>query len=458
MELAGMPRRASFAGAWISVENRMLYTFHIVSCLRSRARERKYLRPVAYAEYRQHDEYIYKIQIQINHLTIRPAMKTNRISSLDDFRAIAVSLVVIMHGYAAFFEKPEDLNLAQVIIFSGGTGVILFFVLSGLLVTKPFLQAFKYRELYSIKEYITQRALRIVPLYYFWVAIAALLTGAYNNVPAALLFQSSGIDFGLYSAVWWSLNVEVQFYIIVPLIFYTGARYGSTCMAALLLFIILIYVAWAGGSFIKWPAIHYGMDNSIIGKLPAFAAGFLCATLIPLIKNKRKILFWLRLTGIPVISSCLFLTLEHRAYNTNFLAEANNPQWPLIESLCWGGLVLLLGSSDYSVFGRFSAFLSRISYSLYLSHVPVIFFILLIYKSERIFFLEALGPLGTLSLAIGTSLLISWITFHLIEKPFLRLKDKLRKTGSPASLGLAAATASTQPELVQTTYHHSSEK
>jgi len=369
-------------------------------------------------------------------------LKNIRISSLDDFRAIAISLVVIMHGYAAFFSKPKELNFWQIIIFSGGTGVNLFFVLSGLLVTTPFIKALKKGELYSIKEYTTQRALRIVPLYYAWVALAVLLTGNYSNVPAALLFQSSGSDFEFYSAVWWSLDVEVQFYIIVPLIFYIAVRHGNMLAALALLSIVSFYAAWATGNFTKWPSIHYGIDNSIIGKLPAFAAGSLCAICIPLIINKQKWLFGLRLTGVPVIFYCLFLTLEQRAYNTNFFAEANNPRWLLIESISWGGLVLLLGSSNYSIFGPISAFLSKISYSLYLSHVPIIIYFTAKYNSAEFSFH---GPLGTLSIAIIASLLISWITFHLIENPLLRLKDSLRKAGGTPRSSLVVGTGGAPP-------------
>ena len=333
-----------------------------------------------------------------------------------------------MHGYSAFYPKPDHLNTLEILVFSGGTGVILFFILSGLLVTKPFIQKFVLKDLYSVREHATQRILRIVPLYYVWLIIAVIITGNYNKVLAALIFQSSGMDFGFYSAVWWSLGIEVQFYIAVPLIFYIGYHLGSIYLYLSLFIIATFYAIWAYGIFSNWPEAHYYIDNTFIGKFPAFAAGITCALIMPIIQVRRRLLFWLTILFAPVLMGVLFLALEHRAYNTNFLEEANNPQWPLLESISWAGLVLLWGSSGYSLFGYIGGFLSKVSYSLYLSHVPIIIFFALLYTHGEIAFL---GPHGSLGLAIGSSLLISWITFHLIESPFLRLKDRLRKDDNP---------------------------
>jgi peptidoglycan/LPS O-acetylase OafA/YrhL len=66
-----------------------------------------------------------------------------RLGVLDDFRAIAITLVVVMHGYGAFYPAPtiETNNPLLIIIHSGATGVGLFFILSGFLVTRPFIKA-----------------------------------------------------------------------------------------------------------------------------------------------------------------------------------------------------------------------------------------------------------------------------------------------------------------------------
>lgn len=115
-----------------------------------------------------------------------------RLGPLDGLGGVAILLVFVYHAWwqaSGITQMPADSSLLS-FLYAGSTGVTLFFVLSGLLVTRPFFRAARqHRRMPSLMGYAVQRALRILPPYY---AVGLLL---YLMVISKTLFADGQIGF-----------------------------------------------------------------------------------------------------------------------------------------------------------------------------------------------------------------------------------------------------------------------
>jgi peptidoglycan/LPS O-acetylase OafA/YrhL len=142
------------------------------------------------------------------------------------YHAGTVSLSISGHlgdlvaGWPATFGQT-----AGGLIGAGANGVDVFFVLSGYLISRPFLAAYaEGRRLPPLAAYLRNRVLRIVPA--FWVALAVVLLVAgthgttWSDAPRLLGFSeqwaTSPLRFDLGQA--WTLGVEARYYLAVPLV------------------------------------------------------------------------------------------------------------------------------------------------------------------------------------------------------------------------------------------------
>jgi peptidoglycan/LPS O-acetylase OafA/YrhL len=148
--------------------------------------------------------------------------KAGHVPSLDGLRALSISLVFLGHlngtrGFATF-----DLgigNYAQL-------GVVVFFVISGFLITRLMLLERIKNGRVSLKLFYERRALRLFPASYTFIAIVSLLTlaGVFHLRPTDLWHAATyTVNFlpnrGKQIGHLWSLSVEEQFYMIWPLTF-----------------------------------------------------------------------------------------------------------------------------------------------------------------------------------------------------------------------------------------------
>jgi peptidoglycan/LPS O-acetylase OafA/YrhL len=153
----------------------------------------------------------------------------NHFDALDGIRGIAILMVVCFH---TLFTNPNAGTASRFVGFlfhTGWMGVPIFFVLSGFLISYPFFrQREKDRGSWYVKGYFRRRAAKIIPPYY----LSILLVMSYyfirfSNpayVQAALQWALGLANFirpaaELHSP-YWSLLVEIHFYILLPLLFF----------------------------------------------------------------------------------------------------------------------------------------------------------------------------------------------------------------------------------------------
>ena len=152
------------------------------------------------------------------------ADKSRNIPSLDGMRAISILLVIVAHA-SQYFSRWIRIPFFPYLLFAH-TGVLVFFVISGFLITSLLLRELNSTGSIGLKRFYVRRAFRIFPAYYLYLAIilALELTGLLHT-PVRALFVATvyGSDYflgagGGYASVQhlWSLSVEEQFYLLWP--------------------------------------------------------------------------------------------------------------------------------------------------------------------------------------------------------------------------------------------------
>jgi peptidoglycan/LPS O-acetylase OafA/YrhL len=150
--------------------------------------------------------------------------KTRNIPSLDGMRAISILLVIVAHS-AQNFSRWIKIPLGTYLLFAH-TGVSVFFVISGFLITSLLLKELHATGTIGLKRFYLRRAFRIFPPFYFYLGIIFVLAlaGVFHTPLRAFFFAATytsnyylgpGGDFlGLQHI--WSLSVEEQFYLLWP--------------------------------------------------------------------------------------------------------------------------------------------------------------------------------------------------------------------------------------------------
>lgn len=344
-------------------------------------------------------------------------MNQNFRFDINGLRAYAVALVVLFHfGVAGF---------------SGGfIGVDIFFVISGFLMTKIIVSGLEKNTFNFLKFYIS-RANRIIP------ALATLIVGIgiigwftllpqefrdYAKHSIASLSFLSNIQYfresGYFDAIsheklllhTWSLSVEWQFYIILPIFLYIIYRLSKDIRILKISYIIVFFTS-------LFLSIYISNDHASASfyLLPTRAWEMMAGGLIYLYfknlsfkGNSTKI--------VEVIGfSLIFLSL---------ILFTGKTVWPSYNAILpvFGTFLILLSNNNNSLFtnNKIAQFLGNTSYSIYLWHWPIVFYLAYLEKSNSSLFIF---------LSIILSILLGWLSYRFIENPtrkYLSNKSTLR--------------------------------
>jgi peptidoglycan/LPS O-acetylase OafA/YrhL len=349
----------------------------------------------------------------------------NHVKSLDGIRGIAVSLVVAFH-FGVF--SP------------GWVGVQIFFVLSGYLITNILLRESERPLGEYVGRFYWRRSLRIFPLYFVYLVAscaAYMSTGGPKSFPSDWPFlvtytanfaRLRESDIGPAFVHLWSLAVEEQFYLLWPLLVYFLPFAAFKRVVATLLVLCpfvrlgLYFIFQAQGHDADW--IGRNIYCLPISQFDAFAAG--AAVVIWKLDRRPNAGRWL-IAGIVLLGICGLGVLAHDHY---FYKSANKASLGYAMYLlpCWGfvwgysllNLVSVLGivcalQSKLKFLENFALVrVGVVSYGVYVYHVPLGLMLHSAQFSKPMEF----------ALYVPLVLLVSEISFRLIETPFLRLKDR----------------------------------
>lgn len=129
----------------------------------------------------------------------------NTVAVLDGVRGLAILFVLTFHINLMTGEKVlnwQENPLVMSILMAGGTGVTLFFVLSGFLLFMPYAKALLFAGRWPLaRTFYLRRALRIIPAYYFSLFVLILLTQRqYLSACCSWFFRRCGISIPIKSA------------------------------------------------------------------------------------------------------------------------------------------------------------------------------------------------------------------------------------------------------------------
>ncbi|HAT45720.1 MAG TPA: hypothetical protein DCS90_11535, partial [Ktedonobacter sp.] len=160
--------------------------------------------------------------------------KKNTIALLDGVRAFACLIVIWYHIYqtplALHIWDPQSFAhpLVNAFLYFGKYGVTLFFVLSGFLLFTPFAKALLFEHTWpSARHYYVRRVFRVLPAYYLSLILIILLFQQQYLLPQhwkelglffTFFMDSSDATFKQLNAPFWTLAVEWQYYMLLPVL------------------------------------------------------------------------------------------------------------------------------------------------------------------------------------------------------------------------------------------------
>jgi peptidoglycan/LPS O-acetylase OafA/YrhL len=195
----------------------------------------------------------------------------DRVGGLDELRGLAVLWVMICHGTGLWTWMP--------FAFAGYGfhGVVLFFVISGYLITRILVEG-KGREQYFSHFYIN-RFFRIWPLMLLVMAVSAVLWPAYAKMGVfnLLMINNYAYAFGgnmepmMRTDVMWSLAIEEQFYLFWPVLVFFLSKRALGIVSAVIVFVGLCFDAGLipSGHVIIFKTTHGNMQYIAMGALLA---------------------------------------------------------------------------------------------------------------------------------------------------------------------------------------------
>ena len=359
-----------------------------------------------------------------------------RLHGIDFLRGLAVTPVIVYHFYI-LFDFMGDSSFQYLHLF-GQIGVSLFFVISGFLIYRSVEHSFSTKHKKEALTYYTlHRLFRILPAYYvnlIFVVILFVFLGEGNlsylfslgfikNLITHLTFSSyflyQDTGFGINGA-YWTLHIEMLWYIFVPILFiYLRHNLWLIFLFCLsILYLLSIDLGWITSLFhlnpkaSNYTLILYFFSFQLPGQLIYFIMG------IAIYKSKISI----RLPLIFKLFAFILILLLFIYFST-----LKND---FLESFILRNSVLLACSTllfilFYHVKIRWMQpieWLGKISYSLYLWHMPIL------YVMHKLKILSFLSLYSTLVLFIAILLSISSLSYYFIEEGGFKLRKKMENS------------------------------
>lgn len=360
----------------------------------------------------------------------------HKLLGLDHLRAFAISYVLLFHYQ--FFGHPA---WVRKIAGFGWSGVDLFFVLSGFLISGQLFAIIAKGGKISLSEFFIKRFFRIIPPFLVVVALYAALpfVREWGHLSPLWRYLTFTLNFGLNLRKYgtfshaWSLCVEEQFYLVLPLMFLFFNYFKGGKKA-----IYLVIILFIGGFLIRlWNWNHFiepVLDSDNYGaywneyiyyptynRLDSLLVGVSIAgiyTFHPKIKewiNARS--NWILLMGVILLAAAGFVCKGYSTYNTTLWG------FPLV-GLSYGLILAAVVCPSNFVY-HFNSFvtswLATLSYSIYLSHKIVI------HVTQNLF--HKLGMDKNSNLVMLISMMAMVLTAlamrFVIEKPALIVRNKI---------------------------------
>ena len=351
------------------------------------------------------------------------------ISEIDGLRFVAIMPVLIQHMAERFerntpiqFSTPVNENFTSFLASRGFLGVYIFFVISGFILALPFAaHHLKDQKKVPLKNYFWRRITRLEPPYIIWMTVffIVFLFAKHQSFLTYLPHYLASITYthSLLYNNWspfnpptWTLEIEVQFYILAPFLCYLFFKIKNKRKRRLiniLAFACIILLQ----QYIKQYTSHF--SSSILGQIHYFLLGFFLADIFledwNTTRPPQKPVF--DIIGIISLVTLIFAW----NWNLNLFSRV----------LVVLSLFLFFFSAFKSVYlnkflcNKWITAIGGMCYTIYLIHLPFSEFLITVTKKISVSNSYSINLLLQLSILIPIILIVSAFCFVLFEKPFM---------------------------------------
>ncbi|PWN67717.1 acyltransferase family protein [Chryseobacterium oncorhynchi] len=365
--------------------------------------------------------------------------RPERLYGLDHLRALAILLVLLYHYRA--FKHP---GWVETVGKFGWTGVDLFFVLSGFLISSQLFREIESRGAISLKTFYIKRFFRIIPSYLFTVFLyftipffreREALPPLWKFVTFTQNYGLDVIDQGTFSHAW-SLCIEEQFYLILPLLLFVLMptklfKYLAVLIVSLIAFSMMLrWVTWNetiavldNNSLEFWRLWYMKIYYPTHTRLDGLGVGVLIGYLMQyssLFKNsvhrQGNKLF---LLGVVLLGISFWVCNEQASKNASVFGFT-------LVAISYG-MIVMSAISESSFLSRKKLYitsqLAALSYAIYLSHKGIIHIVQNIFDRFDIQTSDGICLIVCFLACIAGGLVYRFV----IEKPFTVIKSKVLK-------------------------------
>ncbi|GCE14108.1 acyltransferase family protein [Tengunoibacter tsumagoiensis] len=429
--------------------------------------------------------------------------KKNSVGVLDGVRAVAILTVVFYHisVKASLISIPWINYKLKMAIYNGYAGVTLFLVLSGFLLFLPYSKSLLFdNDWPSVRSFYLRRALRIIPGYYLTLFLVVMLAGSsylqpihWKELALFLVFfmDSSQKTFQHLDAPFWTLAVEWQFYMVLPWIalamrFFVqkgSLRQRIWKLVACLCLLVLwgVTTRYYGNIATQYPNNTHGLPATVFRVIVAltygcggigihgkfmedFAVGMIVAVIYTLARNSMPNSFFNRF--LRLLSPWLFLGSlgwlfamvlwsngglfpnVTNSFTTWFYGDGQVTFHELGFAIGYATFMfsILFGGKILTRIFEWNPlrWIGLISFSIYMWHIPL----LLPFADNIAPYIQTWSPFRVLCLQIAWFFLVicpfSFIFFALVERPFMKYSESLRKKKPSLTLSSNPNTPSPQ--------------
>lgn len=361
--------------------------------------------------------------------------KLKRVPSLDGLRAIAILLVIVDHSLKQILSfgiitDPFIFSILKPLsTYIGGTGVTIFFILSGYLITRILSHQLEQKSKIDLSNFYFKRFIRIIPNFYTYLFVICILNLAGIIHIPYIGILNSGVFLWNYSHLWssinysdswfvghtWALSVEIQFYLLIPIVL---LAMGKKKFLTLAIILVIITPLVRTSSYFLFPSLrgylgimtHTRIDSLMIGAIVA---------IIEL--DKPKILDKLKMyASYMSLPALLFLVSLSPLLSVNLKGVYSIPFGMTLNSIAIMSLVLWLAQNPQNLWGRVlnskaAIYIGSLSYSLYLW--------------QQLFLAPSPQPWnGFLVVNLLFCYLAAELSYRIVEIPFLKkIPDFIQK-------------------------------
>ncbi|MGU3376456.1 acyltransferase family protein [Chryseobacterium sp. M5A1_1a] len=363
--------------------------------------------------------------------------RSERFYGLDHLRAVAILLVLLYHYRA--FKHPVWIETVGKF---GWTGVDLFFVLSGFLISSQLFREIEDRGTISLKTFYIKRFFRIIPSYFFTVFLyftipffreMEALPSLWKFITFTQNYGLNVIDRGTFSHAW-SLCIEEQFYLILPLLLLVLMptklfKYLAILVVVLVaISVMLRWVTWNGtiavldnNSLEFWRSWYMKIYYPTHTRLDGLGTGVLIGYLMQYSLSFKRMVNHhgnkLFLLGVILLGFSFWICNEQASKDASVFGFT-------LVAVSYG-MIVLSAVSESSFLSRRKLYitsqLAALSYAIYLSHKGIIHMIQTVLERFDIQTSDNVSLMVCLLGCVVGGLLYRFV----IEKPFSRIKSKI---------------------------------